>query len=148
VYQYAPEWGVQNYSPQPVNNIENFYRTGSTLTNTVAVSGGNERGTLRLSVSDMRNQSIVPNSSINRQSISFRGSSQISPKLFAEGKVDYTRQTGENRVQNGVALVNLPASLTILPRSVDLDWMREHTKPDGRMQNYKSGSPLNPYWIT
>ncbi len=147
-YAYAPEWGVKSYTPQPVDNIENFYQTGTTLTNTVAVSGGSEKGTFRLSLSDMRNQSIVPNSTLTRQAISFRASSQISEKLFAEGKVDYTRQTGENRVQNGVALINLPASLTILPRSVDLDWMRDYQKEDGRMQNYKSGYPLNPYWIT
>lgn len=148
VYDYAPEWGVQEYSPQPRDNIENFYRTGSTLTNTVAVSGGTEKSAFRLSVSDMRNESIVPNSSLNRQSISLRASSQISEKLFAEAKLDYTRQEGNNRVQNGIALKNLPASLAVLARSVDLDWMEDHTKEDGRMQNYKSGSPYNPYWIT
>lgn len=148
IYQYAPEWGVQSYTAQPVDNIKNFFRTGSTFTNTVAVSGGSERSTFRLSVSDMSNQSIVPNSTLDRQSISFRASSQISDKLFAEGKIDYTRQTGANRVQNGLALINLPASLEILPRSVDLEWMRDYQKPDGRMQNYKSGYPLNPFWIT
>jgi TonB-linked SusC/RagA family outer membrane protein len=148
MYQYAPEWGVKTYDAQPVDNIKNFYRTGSTFTNTVAVAGGTERSTFRLSLSDMTNQSIVPNSSLNRQAISFRASSQVSDRLFAEGKVDYTRQTGENRVQNGIALINLPASLEILPRSVDLDWLRDYQKADGRMQSYKSGAPVNPYWIT
>ncbi len=94
VYQYAPEWGVQSYVPQPVDNVKNFYQTGTTLTNTVAISGGNENNTFRLSVSDMRNQSIVPNSTLDRQSISLRGSSQISEKLYGEAKVDYTRQAG------------------------------------------------------
>jgi TonB-linked SusC/RagA family outer membrane protein len=148
VYDYAPEWGVQSYTPQPADNVENFYRTGSTFTNTVAVSGGNENSAFRLSVSDMRNKSIVPNSSLERQSISLKASSQISEKLFAEGKIDYTKQTGNNRVQNGISLINLPASLAVLSRSVDLDWMKDYTKENGRMQNYKSGSPYNPYWIT
>lgn len=148
MYEYAPEWGVQPYTAQPINNIENFYRTGTTFTNTVAISGGTEQNTVRLSLSDMRNQSIVPNSSLNRQTISLRASSQVSENLFADAKVDYIRQEGNNRIQNGVALINLPASLAVLPRSVDLDWMKDYRKEDGRMQSYKSGSPYNPYWIT
>ncbi len=148
IYEYAPEWGVQSYSPQPVDNIKNFYRTGSTFSNTVAISGGTEKSALRLSVSDMRNESIVPNSSLKRQSISLRASSQVSKKLFVDAKIDYTRQEGNNRVQNGISLINLPASLEILPRSVDLEWMKDYRKEDGRMQNYKSGVPFNPYWIT
>jgi hypothetical protein len=31
-------------------------------------------------------------------------------------------------IQNGIALINLPASLAVLSRSVDLDWMKDHTK--------------------
>lgn len=148
MYEYAPEWGVKSYTAQPVDNLKNFYQTGSTFTNTVAVSGGTEKSAVRLSVSDLQNQSIVPNSSLKRQSVSFRASTQVSSKLFVEAKVDYTKQTGNNRIQNGTALINLPASLSVMPRSVDLEWMKDYTKDDGRMQNYKSGAPLNPYWIT
>jgi TonB-linked SusC/RagA family outer membrane protein len=146
-YEFAPEWGVKSYTAQPADNIKNFYRTGSTLTNTVAFSGGTEKSTFRLSVSDMRNEGIVPNFSLDRQSISLRATSQVSDRLFVDAKIDYIRQEGNNRVQNGIALINLPASLEILPRSVDLAWLEDHTKVDGRMQNYKSGQPYNPYWI-
>ncbi len=31
---------------------------------------------------------------------------------------------------------------------MDFDWLRDHTKENGRMQSYKSGYPVNPYWIT
>jgi len=148
MYEYAPEWGVQPYTAQPTDNIANFFRTGTTFTNTVAISGGTDRNTLRLSLSDMRNQSIVPNSSLNRQSVSIRANSQVSEKLFVDAKVDYIRQEGNNRIQNGIALINLPSSLGVLPRSVDLEWMKDYRKEDGRMQSYKSGSPYNPYWIT
>ncbi len=148
IYEYAPEWGVQSLSPQPTDNVKNFYRTGTTFTNTVAVSGGDEKSAFRLSVSDMNNQSIVPNSSLKRQSISLRASSQVSKRLFAEGKVDYTKQTGTNRIQNGISLINLPSSLEVLPRSLDFDLLKDYKKENGRMQSYKSGSPYNPYWIT
>ncbi len=148
IYEFAPEWGVQSLTPQPTDNVKNFYRTGTTFTNTVAVSGGGDKSTFRLSVSDMNNQSIVPNSSIGRQSVSLRASSQVSKRLFAEGKVDYTKQTGTNRIQNGISLINLPSSLEVLPRSLDFNLLKDYKKADGRMQSYKSGQPYNPYWIT
>lgn len=40
IHNYAPEWGVQSYSPQPEDNISNFYETGTTFSNTVGISGG------------------------------------------------------------------------------------------------------------
>jgi hypothetical protein len=43
------------YSPQK-NNIRNFYRTGNTFTNSVALSGGTEKAAGRLSLSNMDNK--------------------------------------------------------------------------------------------
>jgi TonB-linked SusC/RagA family outer membrane protein len=148
LYEAAPEWGVQALSPQPTDNIAKFYRTGTTLTNTLSVSGGSEKSSVRLSVSDMRNKSIVPHSSLDRQTISLRASSQISEKIFVDAKVDYIRQTGENRVQNGVQLMNLPSTLKIWPRSLSLEVAKQYEREDGRMLNYRNASPFNPYWLT
>jgi hypothetical protein len=72
IYDYARDWGVQSYTPQPIDNIENFYRTGTTSTNTVSISGGNERSSARLSFSNMNNKSIVPNNTLDRQTVTLR----------------------------------------------------------------------------
>src|SRR5690606_28960706 len=61
IYDYARNWGVKPYNAQPKDNIENFYRTGTTNINSVSVFGGNETSTMRLSFSNMNNKSIVPN---------------------------------------------------------------------------------------
>ena len=148
IYDYARDWGVKSYTPQPVENIENFYRTGTTFTNTVSISGGNEKGSARLSISDMSNESIVPNSSLERQTITLRASQQVSEKLFVDAKINYTRQQGNNRPQNGISFLSVPVNLEVLPRSIDLDWLKDHTRDDGRMANFKPGAPYNPYWLT
>ena len=148
IYDYAREWGVQEFSPQPVDNIKNFYGTGTTFTNTVSVFGGNERSSARLSFSNMDNKNIVPNNKLARQNITLRATHQISDRLMVDAKVNYTRQEGNNRIQNGISFSGLQSSLEVLPRSVSLDWMKNHTREDGRMTNFKSGSPYNPYWIT
>lgn len=148
IYDFARDWGVKSYTPQPEENIENFYRTGTTFTNTVSISGGNEKSSARLSVSDMSNKSIVPNSSLDRQTITLRASHQVSEKLFVDAKINYTRQEGNNRPQNGISFLSVPANLEIIPRSVDLDWLKDHTRDDGRMASFKPGAPYNPYWLT
>ena len=146
-YEYMPELGVVPYSPQPVDNIENFYRTGTTFTNTVAISSGGDKGSFRLSFSDLRNESIVPNSSLDRQSVNLRATHQVSPKLFVDTKINYTRQEGNNRPQNGINFTTLASSLELIPRSVDFDWLKDYKREDGLMASFKSGVPYNPYWL-
>src|SRR5258708_34025728 len=47
------------YSPYK-DNIANFYRVGPSLTNTVAVSGGGDKGTFRPSLSQLDTNSLLP----------------------------------------------------------------------------------------
>lgn len=148
IYDYARDWGVKAYTAQPTDNIENFYRTGTTSTNTVSIYGGNETSTLRLSFSNMNNKSIVPNNTLDRQTITLRGSHQVSEKLLVDAKINYTRQEGNNRIQNGISFSSLQSSLEVMPRSINLDWLSNYTREDGRMASFKPGSPYNPYWIT
>jgi TonB-linked SusC/RagA family outer membrane protein len=146
-YQFMSEVGVVPYTAQPVDNIASFYRTGTTFSNTVAIGGGDDKGSFRLSFSDMSNESIVPNASLDRQSVNLRASQQVSEKLFVDGKINYTRQQGNNRPQNGINFTSVAASLELIPRSVDLDWLKDYKREDGLMRNFKSGVPYNPYWL-
>lgn len=147
IHTYAPEWGVQSYSPQPEDNISKFYETGTTLSNTIGISGGNENSSMRLSLGDMQNESIVPNSSFSRQTITLRAAHQVSDNLSVDAKVNYVRQQGNNRVQNGIYFSTIASSLNVMPRHIDLAWLKDFKREDGLMTNWKSGSPYNPYWL-
>ena len=54
------------YSPYK-NNIADFYRYGPSFTNTVSVNGGGDRGTYRLSLSNLNNKAIVKNTGLDRK---------------------------------------------------------------------------------
>jgi TonB-linked SusC/RagA family outer membrane protein len=142
-----PELGSVPFTPQPTDRLKDFYRTGSTFTNSVGLSGGNANTTFRFSASDMRNTGIVPNSSLNRQTLNLRVSSNVTDKLSVEAKINYIRQKGKNRPENGISFNNVAASLNIIPQWVDLDWLKDYKRQDGSMTNYRSGVPFNPYWI-
>jgi len=81
------------------NNIKNFYRTGSSFTNTVAFSGGNDRGSFRLSLSNLDNNSIVRNSGLGRRTINFNVEQKITDKLTANVVVNYVDEKSRARPQ-------------------------------------------------
>lgn len=86
------------YSAQK-NNIKNFYRTGSSFTNTVSVSKGGENGAFRLSLSNLDNNSIVRNSGIGRKTINLNIEQNITSKLKVNVMANYIDERSKNRPQ-------------------------------------------------
>lgn len=142
-----PKLGLVPYVPQPNDNVKNFYDVGVTATNTVALSGGNEKTTFRLSVSDLHNTGIVPKSTFQRQTVDLRSTSNITSKLSVDAKVNYIMQKGHNRPSLSTSTDNPAYQLQRMPRFVDLDWLVPWKGPEGEYINWKSGGqPGNPYW--
>jgi TonB-linked SusC/RagA family outer membrane protein len=81
------------------DNISNFYRTGSSLTNTVSVSKGGENGSFRLSLSNLDNSSIVRNSGVGRKTININAEQKITDKLTVNVLVNYIDERSKNRPQ-------------------------------------------------
>ena len=86
------------YSAQK-DNLENFYRTGPSITNTVALSKGGENGSFRLSVSHLDNKSIIRNSGLKRNTINLNIDQNISNKLSVKFVANYIDEQSKNRPQ-------------------------------------------------
>jgi TonB-linked SusC/RagA family outer membrane protein len=102
------------YSAQR-NNIENFYRQGSSLTNTIALSKGGPNGSFRLSYSNLGNESILRNSGVQRNTFTLNVQQDISKKLSATIYAQYLDQRNNNvpylsdgplNANNGIFLAN------------------------------------------
>jgi TonB-linked SusC/RagA family outer membrane protein len=81
------------------NNIENFYRSGPSITNTVAVSRGGENGSFRLSLSNLSNESIVRNSGLDRKTVNLNIEQNITDKLSVKMMANYIDERSKNRPQ-------------------------------------------------
>lgn len=81
------------------DNIKNFYRTGGAFTNTVALSGGSDRGSFRLSLSNLDAQSIVRNSGLDRRTANLNAEQKITDKLTATIMVNYIDEKSKARPQ-------------------------------------------------
>lgn len=81
------------------NNISNFYRNGSSLTNSLAIASGNETGNFRLSLANLGNNSILRNSGLDRKTFNFTGSQKFGQKLKVDLMVNYVDEKNNNKPQ-------------------------------------------------
>lgn len=79
------------------NRIKDFMRTGYTLTNNVAVDGNSKSGYFRLSVGDMRNFGIIPNTDLNRNTINLNTQYKLSDKLSVTANINWNETSSGNR---------------------------------------------------
>ncbi|MBK6445676.1 MAG: TonB-dependent receptor plug domain-containing protein [Bacteroidetes bacterium] len=137
----------------PYDNVNDFFRTGFSMENNIAVSGGNDLSTFRISFSRLKDEGIVPLSNFNRYSLSLAGSSTITTKLTASGSITYTK-SGGRRVQQGSNLSGLMLDLLRNTPSFDIsngnsdpEATSAYLLPDGTQRNYRGGVAYdNPYW--
>jgi len=107
---------------EPVRDrIAKFYRTGSTWTNSVAVSSGSEKGGFNLSVSNTDNKGIVRNNTFNRKTINLGFNYNISPKLNVSGSLNYSNEYNKNPPQIAQQDNSTPTVIYTLANSMPLD---------------------------
>lgn len=136
----------------PYDNLD-FFQTGVTYDNSVAIAGGDDKNGFRVSLGHLKQNGVIPLSDWSRTSLKFSGSSKISEKFSASGSVDFSNSGGQ-RVQQGSNLSGLMLGLLRTPISFDnsnglSDPSNPNTYsfPDGSQRNFRGGGGYdNPYW--
>ncbi|WP_439556538.1 SusC/RagA family TonB-linked outer membrane protein [Dyadobacter sp.] len=136
------------YSAQR-NNIENFYRTGSTFSNTVAISGGDEKVNFRFSASNADSKGVVPNASFNRKSFNLSVNGNLAKKLIFESVAQYNIEEGRNRSFLSDTPKNPNFAAYMIANSVDI----RNLAPGVDARNYEllwnsNTYAQNPYFAT
>lgn len=137
-------WGPSNSSLgiQPVDNVKNFFQTGVTFTNTVAISSGSAKNAYRLSISRTSQEGIIPNTNFKRFSARLNAQSQLHEKLSVQSNLEFINSGGK-RAQQGSNLSGVMLGLLRAPSSFDLG--AGSTNANGSQRTYVSFYD-NPYW--
>ena len=150
--------GTGNGQPANIyNNVDPFYQTGMTFTNSLAISGGNELATFRLSGSDLRASGVVPNEDYERKTVKLASSLRPMDGLVLSGSVNFTK-SDYVRVQQGSNTSGLLLGQLRTPVSFDntngftpedaVDEVSAYQFSDATQRNYRGGGGYdNPYWI-
>ena len=128
----APAGSVITATPwlPDVDGVKNFFQTGRTLTNNVAIVGGNKEGDFRLSFTNLDQTGIVPNTDLQRNTVSFSGGYNLTNKFSARAFVSYIKSNSDNRPSISYGTENIMYLFTSwLPRSVKLSDMKRLWQP-------------------
>ena len=112
------------YEPQ-YNNISNFFRNGSNLTNTLSLSTANEKGGMNLSFANMDNQGIVPNNTFSRKTVNLGFGYDLSSKLGFTGNVNYSNEYNRNPPNIANQDNSIPTALYNMANSMPLSLLDE-----------------------
>ncbi|MBI6120106.1 SusC/RagA family TonB-linked outer membrane protein [Salegentibacter maritimus] len=128
------------------NNILSFFRRGLSVNNSVSLSSSNG---FRASISDMSYKDIVPNSDMRRNTFMIKGGATLGEKLKVEGKVNYTRESVNNRPALSDNPNNIGNAIIGLAPNFNQKWLGENYKDEfGRYIDWNGGNiyRINPYW--
>jgi len=151
-----PDFGtLAKWEAQP-DNIRDFFETGTTLTNTVALEGSNDKGTFRLSYSNLDQDFILPNSSLTRHNISFNGSYNLTEKLAVSASANYVTHEAVGRPGTGYDGTNVMQQFTQWgQRQMDMNRAKKYmldydgTQLTWNRTSWDDPTPKysdNPYW--
>ena len=133
------------------DNIGNFFRVGTSTTHNLSLEAGTETTSYRLSLSNLKQEGITPNTSYDRLTASLNATAKISPKFKSEGTFSFTKSENQKASKGGSG--GLTGSngylLTLLGWPQDLD-VRDYLNADGTRKKITSGAldteTDNPFW--
>ncbi|MBN8687044.1 MAG: SusC/RagA family TonB-linked outer membrane protein [Chitinophagales bacterium] len=128
-YQYDPVLqgrGADRTMWRPyTGNIKDFWRTGSTITNSVSIEGGNDKGSARLSLTHSKNEWIMPNTGFERVTVQTGTNYKVSDKLKINTKISYTNKSSDNLPATGYNNQSIAYFMIFQNPNVDLNWYRD-----------------------
>lgn len=138
----------------PDNDIMYFFRQGYVFDNNIQLSGGGENTTFRVSYTNKTAQGIIPNSKLQRNTLSATGSVTWE-KLTIDASLNYISNYVKGRPWTGTTNRNvINQAYQWGMTSVDYKEMENYRRPDGsqRTWNVTAWNNLtprfidNPYW--
>ncbi|HTI10944.1 MAG TPA: SusC/RagA family TonB-linked outer membrane protein [Puia sp.] len=138
------------------DNLKEFFRTGSNLTNALSLSGGNETAQTYFSYTNTTARGVEPTNQLNRNNFNFHETAKFfSNKLTVDGNVNYITQKLENSPAIGF-YSNPLTGLYFFPRGKDiLPYKNQFELPPVSGGNgvptqnwpFREDVQQNPWWI-
>jgi len=152
----AVQWNSpldENGNPIPTelrsypNAMKDFLQTGITSNNNVAVSGGNDKGSFRVSYSNMLHEGMIPNSDLYRNNLSTAVDFNVTDKLTFSSNINVGRTHSNDRPSTGDRRAN-PLEAVYASSYVDYNQMKDIWEEGQEgIQQIRTDAGDNPYFI-
>ncbi len=146
-----PNGELVPYAAKP-DNAKDMYQTGKYFNTNVAMEGGSDKATFRLSYSHLDNNSVSPNNDFSRNNFSLKTTATISRFLSADAGVTYATSKTLNPDRQGGDYTNLNLGrkwVYVYPRNYDpAYWSKRenYLGPDNARRD-PGAYPGSDYWF-
>ena len=152
INQYMPNGQSTPYVAHP-DNWKEFYQTGVNSTTNVAISGGGEKSSFRVSYGYTSNKGVFKNNDFSRHNIAFKGNTELNKVFSVEIGVKYGFSSAKNGAsQGGWDWGNNVGMMTAyyLPRNYDVGaHYNQYRDPETKaVENTSNFGSLSSYFHT
>lgn len=153
-YQFDPVTQAQGTERTPwipyKDQIQDYFGTGHTVTNSISVDGSTDKTTARFSVTNVSNKWIMPNTGYKRNTVALSVNSKVSDKLQIAAKANYTNKWSDNLPGAGYGNQSVMYWFIFWQPNASLNWLRNYWQngfENRRILYPYSSFPENPYAV-
>lgn len=150
-------WGekMADNDKHGMDNVNDFYRTGSTFINSITINGGTEKVQSFMSYANTTALGIMPTNDFQRHNMTARETFKLfGDRLTIDASLSYINQKGTNRPHGGT-YINPLTGLYAFPANGDFDYYKndyEKFNEDRNLMAHNWYIPdddfsANPYWV-
>ncbi len=143
-----------DYTPTPwesnPDNVKDFFETGVTFNNNVALTTAGKKAAARLSLTNTDATGAIPNTDLTKNAINFGGTLHLTDRLKADASVNYINNQSDNLPGVGYGPNNVMQSIgSWFGRQVDMNELEKNWEEEdyfGNPYNWNHSYHNNPYW--
>lgn len=154
--EFANDYLVEKPWVASANDVDSFFNTGITTNNAISFLKSSDDAGVRFSYSNQKTEGIIPNSTLQKNTIAINANAKLSDKFKVEGMMTYVQTNGFNRPEIGYGDNSLAQKFYHFgQRQLDFDAMKDYKLANGSQRSWNrtawdDATPAysdNPYWI-
>ncbi|MDL5512106.1 SusC/RagA family TonB-linked outer membrane protein [Arenibacter sp. M-2] len=131
------------------DNTMDFFNTGYTKTNSIAISKSGDLGNIRFSYQNLDQEGIVPNTDLRRNTFNLNTGLNLTDKLTINTNVNYVKSDSDNRPSLSYGTESIMYLFIWYGRQLNTNSMRDYWMPgreDLQQFNYNYNYHDNPFF--
>ncbi|MEM7107853.1 MAG: SusC/RagA family TonB-linked outer membrane protein [Bacteroidota bacterium] len=109
--------------------VDDFFETGISSNNSIAISSSNELGHLRVSYTHQEKTGIIPNTDFEKKAFSVRSGYKLFNDLQVDVVANYIKTDSDNLPVIGYGGQSIGYAGIFWPRNASIDWVKDYWVP-------------------
>ena len=135
----------------PAHDVRDFFETGVSYVNSLAISSSNENSAVRLAYSNTKSTGTLPGSALVKNNFSISGKAKVLEKLSSSASLNFVRTSTQGRPLLGYPASNQPYGNTLgqtlfqwTQRQIDFERSKKYLNSDGTQRSWNRNAWDDP----